>query len=786
MPVLKYILFTALFFLFGNSIMAAPTQKAEPSGFTLASGGKSLCSIVVNFAPYGSAKEASDSSGAVNWFDADFSDDTVCTESFAAMELRHYLCAMTGLDENDPAVFPIRGDRDTASGNVIIVGNEISNRQVAPFAAELGFVRGGTPSPRPEGPRPDGPRPDGSGPEGFRLKTVKKADGFAILLAGYDRVGTLYAVYDFLDRCGVRWFSPGLTGESVPKRPVLRIPALNVTDAPKFTLRGFWAEFFVSEHTHVVAQGKKGNLDFFDWMARNRMNLWSAGEMAVPPGEMKKRGLHLNAGGHTFYTLLNPKAPYPYNHPRFPGDDSKPTDPYAAGSEFKGDVNGDGVLSYSEAHPEWYGLAPDGQRKFPTDPFGYNFCTSNDDMVKEFLKKLVAKLADGEWKYADYLDWWPEDADNWCVCENCKKLGIPTDRNILMAHRIRQELKRAHEDGRLGRDIIVNFLLYNYAGVIDPPTKPLPEGFDYSGLATFFPITRCYVHNFDDPACTEYNKPYDVYLKAWLKSPYYKGKFMIGEYYNISGYRDLPILYTRVMTHDIRYYYESGARAMHYMHVSTGNWGPHALTNYQFARMLWNPYTDVPKLLDEYFRLRYGPASPTMHEFYTALEQTMINVPVYKYQLNRSLHDFANGKTNTIFPQKHLRLEVFHPATDDGPDMDETVRNLAACERIMDRALTLSVDDRIRAHILEDEGMLRYAAATVRLYWFMARAAQHPVKSTEWKHEVEHAAIQADYLDCHPVGYAAVHGGTMDMMRNALDASGIRDVYEKWRNMLRE
>jgi hypothetical protein len=50
---------------------------------------------------------------------------------------------------------------------------------------------------------------------------------------------------------------------------------------------------------------------------------------------------------------------------------------------------------------------------------------------------------------------------------------------------------------------------------------------------------------------------------------------------------------------------------------------------------------------------------------------------------------------------------------------------------------------------------------------------------------VEQASFPADYLDGHPVGFAAHHGGTMGMMRNALDASGIRDVYEKWRNMLR-
>jgi len=34
----------------------------------------------------------------------------------------------------------------------------------------------------------------------------------------------------------------------------------------------------------------------------------------------------------------------------------------------------------------------------------------------------------------------------------------------------------------------------------------------------------------DDPACTEFNRPYCDYLKAWHESPFYKGKFIIGEF----------------------------------------------------------------------------------------------------------------------------------------------------------------------------------------------------------------------------------------------------------------
>ena len=759
------------------ALALAGTAAASTERISFAHKGHSLFTIVVNHGSFASAEEASVASDKPDWLGSDSDGATICTESFAATELRHYLCALSGLDANDPAQFPIKGDQEAVAGNVIIVGSELSNRQCATYRAELGFARGSTASP---------------GPEGFRIKTVRKSDGVAVLLAGFDRVGTLYSVYDFLGLCGVRWFSPGLSGEVVPSRTELSVPQLDRLDAPKFTIRGYWAEFFVSENEFVRPVGKKGTIDFFNWMARNRMNLWSSGEMGVPPGEMKKRGLHLSAGGHTFYTLIDPGAPYPYHHSRFPGSASNlAPDPYAVSPDFHGDVNGDGILSYSEAHPEWYGLGPDGKRHFTTDPFGYNFCTSNKDMQNEFMKNLVEKLAKGDWKYADYLDWWPEDADHWCVCDDCKALGSPTDRNLIMTHLIREGLKQALADGRLKRDIKVKFLIYSSAGVIDPPTKPLPKGFDYDGImGTFFPIYRCYVHNLDDPACTEFNLHYFKHLNAWRTNPYYKGKFMIGEYYNISYFRDLPILFTQRMEHDIRFYYESGARAMHYMHVPMGNWGPRTITNYQFARMLWDPATDIPAMKDEYFRARYEDANAQMCDFYTSLERAMINVPEYlatpgeDENLGGRLRAFAEGKTKDIFPYRHLRMSGDHPPPDNGPSIEDTLHELARTEHLMDQALAVPVSDRARACILEDEALFRYADATVRLYYHMARSTEYPFKSLDWTKEMKQAAVQAEYLDCHPIAYVAVYGGTKDMVRNALESTGIKEVYLRWRAMM--
>jgi hypothetical protein len=210
----------------------------------------------------------------------------------------------------------------------------------------------------------------------------------------------------------------------------------------------------------------------------------------------------------------------------------------------------------------------------------------------------------------------------------------------------------------------------------------------------------------------------------------------------------------------------------------------------------------VPDLVDEYLRLRYENAFAPMRDFYASLEQAMLNVPAYvstpagynipahlNYRgsgprpghLAHALHDLADGKEATLFPFRHLRMKGEHPPPDDGPSMEDSIRELERCERLMDQTLTLDVSDRVRACILEDESFFRFGAATVRLYFYLVRSTEHPVKSPGWRREMENASLQAEYLDRHPVGYASVYGGTMGMMRNALEATGIQDVYLKWK-----
>ena len=84
--------------------------------------------------------------------------------------------------------------------------------------------------------------------EHYRIKTV----GNALCLVGHDhgaagadplelgdvQTGTLFAVYDLLDRVfGVRWLWPGELGTYVPKHATIAIPDMDVTRGPKLVQR---------------------------------------------------------------------------------------------------------------------------------------------------------------------------------------------------------------------------------------------------------------------------------------------------------------------------------------------------------------------------------------------------------------------------------------------------------------------------------------------------------------------------------------------------------------------
>lgn len=287
--------------------------------------------IVVALGPYATAAEAANRAQTINWDGSEPFRMTASTEAFAALELRHYLCKLLKASDKDPKVFPIVAMNRARSSKVIILA-DLSTRP-EPQGVSRAMER-------------ENLAPRLKSGESFALVP----DGDNLLVIGSDRVGVLYGVYTFLQMLGVRWYAPGGLGEVIRVTREIRLPAQAIIEEPKFVTRGF------------LAWENRGNRDFYLWMARNRLNLWTIAD--TDRASEKQLGLQLNAGLHwTFERYLNPDT-------------------------------------YMQAHPEWYGLV-NGKRQGFKHEFGVNFCTSNPAAVHQFIQNMVADLATGDRRYTD-------------------------------------------------------------------------------------------------------------------------------------------------------------------------------------------------------------------------------------------------------------------------------------------------------------------------------------------------------------------------------------------------
>ena len=719
--------------------------------------------IVANPGPFASIEEAAGAELEIDWWDADTADDAASTECFAAVELKAYLPGCTNIAVDDIAF--AKPDAVPTEGYVIVIGT----RETNPAIAQLD------------------PENKHAAPEDAEaLKVTAWQDGprTVCLLEGSDRVGALYSVYSYLEHLGIRFFGLGEQGTVYPDAPQALPESLDYSGKPAFFTRGFWT------------WEDRGDEDFFLWMAHNKLNFWTAYEKEVH--FLKKLGMKLTVGGHDpQYLFLGPEEEYPYNHPLFDQDDAKPEDPYPAPPDdtYNGDADGDGKLTYFEAHPEWFGLYQ-GERQGKIGPeFGkVNICTTNPHATAELAKNFIAALAGqptiapdpearkgiAEYAYTDIVNFWMLDNGKWCECEQCKAAGTPTDRLMLFINDIGQALNRAVEEGALHRHVEIATLAYHET--LEPPTKPVPENFDYRHCyVTYFPIARTYSHSLGDPASTEINESHRKAIEGWLlgSDRPYEGDICIGEYYNVSSLKTLPTVYMTMMAIDIPWYYDLGARHFHYMHAPTRLWGPWTVNQYLMARLLWGPHYDSDEILDEYFGRFYPTATEEARRFYTHLEKAMSNIKAYKhYTPGYSLRNALNSRAENLFPLDTLQYNEHHPRLNDGIDVVQMLDELHAARQAVDEALLAVTNETERARLLEDEARFAYGEATILFYYHMARTTMFHNRGDEVlaRHEFEKVERYAQRLRgiVELVNVSSSHANAAD----GLEATQITGAYE--------
>lgn len=708
---------------------------------------KAQVNIVVNKGPFQSVSEASVGEDKVDFNDNDLADERACTESFAATELARYLpkATRTKVDE----IKFITTNTLPKKGTIFILGSRFSNSLLSKYEIHKDAAIF-------------------TSEQSYRILSFKEDERIITIIEGSDRIGVLYGVYRYLYELGVKFIGLGVQGTVFPIYPQ-EIPIdLDIKENPSYLTRGFYAW-----------GDRKVDKDFFFWMARNNLNYWTAENQPIK--FLKKLGIKLSDGGHRVQAkVFNSDDEYPYNHPIFNGDDSKPSDPYKVGDSYMGDINGDGKLSNFEAHPEWYGMK-DGRRikifysAADASQHTTNFCTSNEDARKEFARRVVRQLAVGDWKNVDVFEFWMFDGGEslWCECNDCKKSGSFTDRMFTVTYEIQKELDRSRFLKGGSRHLEISSIAY--WATIDPPTLPLPADFDYKlNSVTFFPIRRCYVHAFGDPNCTEVNQDILTNFQGWTigSQRFYKGPIFIGEYYNLSLFKSLPLVFTKIMAVDIPWYYRQGARQFNYMHTPTTLLGTWNLNQYLLGKLLWNVNTNVNSIINEYFHLYYPTTSGPTREFYKELEEATSNIEIFKnYAANRLLK-------GSPFQLNHLHYDEYHPLTDDGLDVLEIIDVMEKAKKYLDESLMECNDSIEQQRLIEDKIRFDYGYVMYRYIYHMIRTSFFHEKGDKVMAAREFLTVK-DYASKLEDMTEVVQGSSEHAnAKNGLEAAGSVKLYK--------
>jgi hypothetical protein len=408
-----------------------------------------------------------------------------------------------------------------------------------------------------------------------------KSDGEHIQIAAHGSRGILYATYQFLDALGCRFLAPQLdhykgSAEVIPAQSDVTFDGKPRSGKPQLAYRKLYVE---EGHSHDAANLKQ----MAEWMPKVGYNIlviptnyqgsgrvkWDTWREAVTP-ELQKRGLIIEVGGHGYQNFLN------------------------------ADME-DGALF--TRHPEWFGQDAKGTRHKEK---GWVLCTSNADAVAYLTKNFIDYVkARPE---IQIYDFWPPDGAKWCECAQCAKLGTPSDRQAILVHHVKEQVKPVRPD------LHIEVLAY-HTSVLPPEHAKL----DKDILLDFCPISQQFDYQINDPAAAT-NAGYVKGLQAWRSK--FDGDISIYSYYRKYAWDSMPNLIPHYMQKDLQFYATIPTQGIS-TYAEPGDWFTYELNHYVLAKLAWNVNADVDGIVGDFCKARYRNDAGVARSLLQALESTV-------------------------------------------------------------------------------------------------------------------------------------------------------------------
>ncbi len=398
------------------------------------------------------------------------------------------------------------------------------------------------------------------GPDAF----ASEVSGDKIILRGGNNRGVYYALIDFLEMIGCRWFAPGENNAVIPRlKTIMADRNWRSAGTPSFRWRGF--HICGTGMTRDGRQYPHFDYDTALWMVRNKMNF-----KPIHNQQYDEVNPLLNE------VLLSPLAFGHSYHDWFKHQDFA-------------------------AHPEYFALI-NGKRNRDGQ-----LCVSNMAM----RRKLVERIVDFARRHPGLpvISLAPNDGYRWCECASCVALDSSEDRqakelnnrNHSFAAHIAAEVRKKRPETVIST---ISYCNYQKAGKQAPYEK---------NLAVSICVTRAQNRPLNDPQSPS-NKTFHQRVKNWRE----KAGNVIWSEYILSYGGTFPRPYAKQMRQTLQELRKLGVTGFK-SEVVPGRydrWQSAIFYMYFVTRALYDVNLNTDKLLKDFCDKFYGPAAPFAYQYY--------------------------------------------------------------------------------------------------------------------------------------------------------------------------
>ncbi|MAE65965.1 MAG: hypothetical protein CMJ18_16965 [Phycisphaeraceae bacterium] len=439
------------------------------------------------------------------------------------------------------------------------------------------------------------------------------AQGDKLSLVSTAETGKLYAAWDWIEhQLGVRWFFPTESGEYVPKRRSIVIEPIERFDAP----HADWRACSVWTTAAQQEPGRYGRMEhgFEGWrLFRHRTR--TTDYLPFAPQDR-----WYSVGSPQAYGMLLP------------------------------------VGTYGKDHPEWFnrweGKQPPEQR------IHVNF--THPQAAAQYAHNALqyVETARERGYVPERIVVWNGPNDGVVSCELAPNRALTDDDGSVtsmvihfgneVAARIRAEYPE------------ITVVHHAYSNHSTAPDKVMPARGTGVVLAHWVG-KESFAYNHAQPGFSDANATYRDQWHRWAKitdhvgcKPYYGHYNWCTPFPMITQMaRDFPAM---ADTGKFRY-----VRAQVHSH-----WGTQSFTFYLLAKLSWDPYLDVDRLLHDYCTKAFGPAGEQIEQYYRALQAGMDALPYVggrPHEIPRLLTPGIIAQCDRLIDEAESKLADMDPAT---------------------------------------------------------------------------------------------------------------------------